>query len=174
MKIVKDLLPNRTYLIQRLQQPVKREGKYLVNPFSFGAGYSGLEKKIEETIAKIWSWDCMAAAEFENGIAQRVLKTIYEYSKLNNSATGSCTVDTGKEAYYLCRKEDEKGVKKTIKKLYSNEYSFHLKRPTYLKESFNEEEYLEKIAGWLELNNGFMFFKDKKMYERTLELFGIK
>jgi hypothetical protein len=166
-----DLLPNRTYLIQRLNEPAERKGKALVNPFSFGAGYSGLEQKTEETLAGIFSFDYMGAAQFEDGIVQRALKSVSEYFSANYFATGTCYLPDEKEVYYLCRKEDEKGVKKTIEKLYSNERSFYLKEPTWLKQSLNEEDFLKDRAGWLELNNNFIFFKDKKMYKRILELF---
>ena len=169
--MVKYLLPNRTYLIQRLNEPAERKGKALVNPFSFGAGYSGLEKKTEETLAKIWSWDYMGSAQFEDGIAQRALKSVSKYFSANDFAAGTCHLPDEKEVYYLCSREDEKGVKKTIEKLYSDERSFHLKEPAWVRQSFNNEEYHEKTAGWLELNNNFIFFKDKKMYKRILEQF---
>jgi len=167
----KYLLPNRTYLIQRLNEPVKKDGKPLVNPFSFGAGYSGLEQKTEETLAGIFSFDYMGSAEFEDGIIQRTLKSISEYFSANDFAAGTCLLPDEKEAYYLCSKEYEKGVKKTIEILYSNERSFYLKEPAWVRESFNSEKYHEKTVGWLELNNAFMFFKDRKIYKQMLELF---
>jgi len=138
-------------------------------------GYSGLEKKTEETLAKIWSWDYMSAAQFEDGIAQRVLKMILEYTKAGDFAAGTCKLDNKKEAYYLCKKEEQQEVEQIIRHLYLNERVYeHLLEPAWVRESFNDEDYHEKTAGWLEENNGFMFFKDKKMYEQTLELFGIK
>ncbi|MCX6710318.1 MAG: hypothetical protein NTV63_05215 [Candidatus Woesearchaeota archaeon] len=163
-----------TYLIQRLDKPVQRKNNAPVNPFSFGAGSSGLEEKTEEALANIWSWHYMGAAEFENGIVNNALKMISEYSQANDFATGICKLDDKKKAYYICKKEDENGVKKIITQLYDNENAIKLKAPALLKPSFEERKYFKDTLGWLELNNGFMFFKGKKMYAQTLEFFGIK
>lgn len=35
-------------------------------------------------------------------------------------------------------------------------------------------EYFERTRGWLELDNGFFFFTDREMWEKTRALFGVK
>ena len=35
------------------------------------------------------------------------------------------------------------------------------------------KEYFNDPFGWLELDNGFMFFLDKEMYEKSCQLFEI-
>jgi len=36
------------------------------------------------------------------------------------------------------------------------------------------EEWDKSRVGWLELNNGFMFFTDREMWEQTANLFGVQ
>jgi hypothetical protein len=156
-----------TCLIQRLEKPVGD-----TSPFDFGVGGSGLKESTEELISKIWSWDYMGAFEYENGSVQRAMETIQCYSIDNRAFTGNVEVGDHKLVYLLCEDGTESGVEKRINQLYNDERELYLKRPALFKDSIDKIR-ATNIIGWLELDNGFIFFKNKTAYNKALKLFGI-
>ena len=168
-------LPTGTHLIQRLNKPLGSP-----NPFSFGGGYAhgGLNKNAAELLSKIWDFDYMGSAEFEWGAVPAALEKIKAYSIANRASTG-IVAELGdayqppKKVYYVCEKGLEESVQQVITQLAENEREFHLKEFCGLRESLEGKEYFNRIGGWLELDNGFMFFDDEQMYRNTLEMFGI-
>ena len=77
----------------------------------------------------------------------------------------------GIDVYYLCEQGEEKELHRRILDIYNNEARLGLKRPAYFKEAVEGHEKYSRIKGWFDLENNFMFFIDKEMYEKTLKLF---
>ena len=156
----------KTHLIQRLKRPIER-----INPFSFGAGLrnGGIPKEGMDLLSKIWSFDYMSATEFEHGAVPEALDKIWDYSNENHATKG--LVHLPKEVHYICKKGTQEYVEDTIQKLYKNEENLNLNELTYLRKSIQGKD---NYKGWLELDNAFMFFIDKEMYRKTLDLFNIK
>ncbi len=111
----------------------------------------------------------MSATEFEHGAVPRALYKIWDYSNKNHAAKG--LVHLLKDVHYICEKGTQKYVEDIIQKLYKNENGLNLKESTFLRGSIQGKM---DIKGWLELDNAFMFFIDKDMYKKTLDLFKIK
>jgi hypothetical protein len=156
-----------TYLVQRLLSP---NPKGIFNPFTFGAGGNGgLSKEAIELVSKIWEFDYMGRGEFEFGAIPKALERIQNYSSEKKSVIGE--IKLAKPIFYLCESEEKVEVEKTIRKIAKNKQN--LLEPALLDEVVKGNENYQKYKGWLELNNGFMFFTDKEMFDKTLNLFGI-
>jgi len=155
-----------TYLIQRLEKP-----KGFINPFSFGATGNGiLSKDAQELLKNIWSFDYMGSSKFEWGAVPKALQKIAKYCGEGRAFTS--TLNLEKEVYYICEKKDKSEVVEVIKKLGKNEYEpFHLKEYCGFEKNLKGNEFAQRYVGWLELDNGFMFFVNKEMYDATSTLF---
>jgi hypothetical protein len=164
---------SNTWLIQRLQKPAKWTIETKKdNPFSFGGGLhnGGLSDKAMDLIRGIFQFDYMGSAEFEFGAVPTALQFLAEQASRNNLTFG--VID--KTIYYLCPKEYDVYVEDIIKQLRKDEYKLRLKEHCGLKDYFEDKsEYAKRNVGWLELDNGFMFFVDKAMWEKTCQLFGV-
>jgi len=159
----------RTLLVQRLVKPSE-----IVNAFSFGGGLinGGLSDDAFDLMKGLWSFDYMGASEFEWGAVPAALMEIARYSDSGNAQTGALSL--AKDVHYLCRDEDEAGVIATIEDLAINEYkNMPLKEYCHLQANLEGEDFAQNYAGWLELDNAFMFFVDREMYDNSLKLFGI-
>ncbi|KKS61783.1 MAG: hypothetical protein UV30_C0031G0001, partial [Candidatus Collierbacteria bacterium GW2011_GWF1_42_50] len=76
--------------------------------------------------------------------------------------------------FYICPQSYETGVIAVIKALLDDEHSLHLKGWCGLSDRVNHpDEYNQDKVGWLELDNGFFFFVDKDMFEKTKALFEV-
>ena len=164
-----------SYLIQRLQRPVGYD-----NPFSFGGGFKngGIGKENMEMLSKVFSFDYMGAAEFEFGAIPEALNKMIAFA--DDLVKGSMTTHwkalqwkTGKslkgdsKVYFLCHKDHRKDVKKRIASwAMGNNISGDPKCGVRLDASFIEHDNF----GWFELDNGFFFFTDKKMWENMCQL----
>jgi len=79
-----------------------------------------------------------------------------------------------KSIYVICNKNIQKEVETYIRKLAEGNNTIRLKESSMLDNSLDPvEDYDGQIQGWLELDNGFMFFLDKEMYDKTIKLFSI-
>jgi hypothetical protein len=160
----------RSYLIQRLNKPrvLKMQGVDLGDIFSFGGGllHGGLSPSAMDMLKNIFSFDYMGSAEFEWGAVPEA----FIFLAKNKLVCGSLQIDKGKTVYFICPKSYEAQVKVKIQEIYS--------RKTNTKEWVGLKEYFEKdqpqTCGWLEIDNGFMFFADLDMYQKTASLFGLK
>ncbi|MBT4376649.1 hypothetical protein HOD29_04710 [archaeon] len=157
-----------TYLIQRLSKPTG-----FVNPFSFGGGLvnGGLSDEAMDLVKDIWDFDYMGSAQFEMGKVPTSLHNIANYSVDNKAYANKIGLD--KDVFYICHQDMAESVEKMIRKLAIDERSFGLQDPSFFKQSLKGEKYSDKLGGWLELNNHFMFFVDKEMYARTCGMFGV-
>ena len=160
----------RSWLIQRLQKPSSP------NPYSFGGGYKngGLTDNAADLLGSVFSFDYMGAAEFEFGALPKALKKI---ATLNGSLVkGSIDVKTKNNntapVYYLCALDHREDVESRIMKFGKDEWSreINTKECVGLQDAIDASKYSRSL-GWLELDNGYFFFIDKDMWEKTCELF---
>lgn len=160
------------YLIQRLEQP--RESPL---PFNFGGGYKngGLSEEAMSLLKNIFSFDYMGSAEFEFGELPRAFQFIARnHEKYNSMEFVVKTKENNKAmVYVLCNREDSSDVRDWIKKKASDEYSMgHTKERVGLNQAINDSKCRWK--GWFDIDNGFFFFIDKEMFEKTKTLFEIE
>lgn len=189
-----------TRLVQRLSKPFSGFGPLKDNPFSFGGGLrnGGLSEKGMAAVRDIFSFDYMGAAEFEWGIVPATLSALVENRKSLIAITTTFPykdvalpynfpadkVPEGKATVYvLAYRDDLFEVGRRIRSWAKNESptsvewdgKMNLKEPTRLNSSLLlDEEYPSDVCGWLECDNGFFFFTDREMWERTAALFNVE
>jgi hypothetical protein len=152
------------YLIQRLKESTKKKVELNFENESNGAMSYGAMG----SLSSIFSFDFMSNEEFRYSIVNRGIEKIIKYSIEGTGTSG--IIELSSPLHYICEKNQERKVESLIQRL--NEGKVKLKEPTFLQESLeNPEE--TKIKGWMELNNGFMFFLDEEMYKKTAEIFRI-
>jgi hypothetical protein len=171
-----------TYLIQRLKKP---KGPFMIggvefkdNPFAFGGGLKngGFSDKAMNILRDIFEFDYMGAAEFEFGAVPEAVRFLAEQASRNNLVTGTVSLGENKNVYYISPKEYKEEVINRIKLLAKNK--IHLKEACRLDVYFDKEykknrPWINEVVGWLEIDNGFMFFVGKEMYDKTCELFDL-
>ncbi len=167
----------KTYLIQRLLPPYEGTGLLAMNPnpFAFGGGLrnGGLSDNAMKILGQAFQFDYMGSAEFEFGAVPKALSKILNYVNASECTVG--TVRLGiQEVYFLSSKRQENYVRTLLPLLYKDEYDVNLKEYCLLRESVNDEHNYRNVRGWIELDNGFMFFSDKKMFQNTCEILGIR
>lgn len=189
---------NRSWLVQRLNKP--RTGSSLLgsdNPFAFGGGMrnGGLSDEAMGFLREIWSFDYMGAAEFEFGAVPKALQLVAKAANDGKLTTETIVIpvdeiathweDNRKGAakrerpesgtvYLLCQEEHAGEAETRIRTWAAAEYN-DLKEPTRLARSLDPvSKWDGDTQGWLELNNGFLFFTDRTMFEKTCELFGVE
>jgi len=177
----------KSYLIQRLKAPITGHEK---NPFTFGGGLKngGLSDEAMDLIKDIFSFDYMGAAEFEFGAMPKALQKIAKNQKKYKGYEVSVETKDSKEkpkkaiVYVICQEEWIDDVKKMIREWakggYRRKYrtkELVLLRRGIIKKFFNCDPIPERnqTKGWLEINNGYFFFVDKEMFEKTKKLFEI-
>lgn len=159
-----------SWLIQRLKAPEKSAIPGMVfNPFSFGGGLSngGLSPQAAVILSTVCSFDYMGAAEFEFGAVPKAFKFIAE-----NKPTHHLLTSFGNNIYLIMPEAMKDMVIDRVVDIATNE-GFRSKEYVGLREQLigrNGKMYL----GWLELDNGFMFFTDEKMFIAFKDLFNIK
>lgn len=82
-----------------------------------------------------------------------------------------------REVFYLCSRDWEQEVESRVRGWASARHNSDLKEETLLAGTLRPHAEFERdglaTVGWLELDNGFMFFTDEKMWQGTCELFGV-
>jgi hypothetical protein len=183
-----------SYLIQRLLLPIKINKKdkkppsilTKLSPFAFGGGLKngGFGDKAYELLNTLFQFDYMGSAEFEFGIVPETMKKMlankqayisnlisvrYQYKswleRSENFQSGIAPV------YYICKQAEEEEVRKRIALLAVDNYS-NTKERVMLDLSLANST--ERVVGWLELDNGFFFFRDKNMYENIKLVLGVE
>ena len=179
-----------TWLIQRLQKPYPNS---IENPFTFGGGLvnGGISKEGMKLLSNIFSFDYMGSAEFEWGAVPAAFRFLAEQKFANNIVANvvdvsSDSLKTAQEfVYYVCPKPYEPEVIRRIKLLRNTpgcgtrDSEIQLKEHCGLKGFFDEKDeryakYAQKNIGWLEIDNGFIFFVDRDVYIKFCNLFGIQ
>jgi len=170
----------RSWLVQRLRAPFKGKadtplGKIVeANPYAFGGGMrnGGLQDEAMDLIAPLCQFDYMGSAEFEYGDVPRAFEKITKYKSAKTLSTDSVINFKTRKVYIICNADDSDEVKKRIKIWARKSYGEDLKEATRLKAALTDEKFGGETKGWLELNNGFMFFVDYEMFTGFSKLFG--
>ena len=166
----------KTRLIQRLHKPAKK----INNPFSFGVGLKngGLSDDAMELINGVFSFDYMGASEFEHGAVPLALQEMKECSLSAGLIASIMKTKKGEEVFLIIPSKHEKKIIQRINLIRNGTQrhgEFLLKEHCGLREYFDsDQEWNKKNVGWLELDNAFMFFVDKEMWQKTCELFELK
>lgn len=160
-----------THLIQRLEKP-----RGFINPFSFGGGLrnGGMSAKAMDILKTIMSFDYMGSAEFEWGAVPAAFEFIAKQAAENNIRVYSMKVNN---IYIYCLFPIQyfEEVYTRIKQLIEDEHKFRLQEHCGLKDViYPNARYTSSTVGWIEIDNGFMFFTDFEMYQNVCKLFGIK
>jgi hypothetical protein len=186
------------YLIQRLKKPFKQQSVLadLSNPFSFGGGLvnGGLSKDAMELLKDIWRYDYMGSAEFEWGAVPKSLQQIGEYSINGNltsfefevtSEVSDISYDFAKKrnkivkkkanaiVYVVCHKDFTEQIKGFITNMASKDKGYRLKESLNFKESICGFEYHTDTVGWHDIDNHYLFFTDKEMFDKISVVFGL-
>jgi hypothetical protein len=187
---------NHSWLVQRLEKPhsFKVAGKDVDNPFSFGGGIKngGLSEDAMSLLRPIFSFDYMGAAEFEFGAVPKALSKIAKFAEAGTLTTQEIEIPfteiarswqhkdtpdlrTGSIKIYVLCNADHDEVEARIRSWAAKDYNDDLKESTRLSAALRQEdEWDARKVGWLELDNGFMFFCDREVFARTAGLFGIE
>jgi hypothetical protein len=119
----------------------------------------------------------MGAGEFEFGALPDAMNIIASAFVTGQECMGSIIIKKH-TIFYICAKEHETDVIQRIRDLAANKV--RLKERSGLNESIDDKlriRYGEteprpiQYIGWLELDNGFMFFIDKGVFEKTVTFF---
>ncbi len=156
-----------TCLIQRLEKPFDAP-----NPFAFGGGLSngGFSADAMKILKTLYRFDYMGSAEFEWGAVPAAFQFLAKQSHAKKVVAGKVG-----GVYYIVPKSYEEEVKIRIEKLKDNEHSFSLKEYCGLKDALTQtEKRFHEPVGWIEIDNGFMFFIDEEMFNNSCNLLGIK
>ena len=179
-----------SWLVQRLLAPFKTENKLnaIANAFSFGGGYvnGGLSDEAMVLLKDIFRFDYMGSAEFEFGAVPEALSKIAKGAHEKEYVAfripvhyswkdwRSKDVKKGvRDVFVICNKADELEVTARVN-VFATDKHHHTKELVGFNSSLAEAEYSNKTIAWLELDNGYMFFKEKDCFEKMANLLGIK
>jgi len=166
----------QSYLIQRLKKAFPQGDAGI---FTFGGGmhHGGISDEAWGILNKIFRFDYMGAAEFEFGAVPKALDHIIRYVEKGDAAFGEMKIHKI-PIYYICHKLQEADVKVRIKELAAPTRKFRTKERVFLEETLAarvpENTVPEKkdrynfyldYVGWLELDNNFIFFIDKEVFD---------
>jgi hypothetical protein len=180
-------LQKKSWLVQRLNRPPKSSIMGLAdNPFSFGGGLrnGGLSPEAMDLLRPIFSFDYMGAAEFEFGAVPQALQgmagedlvatkieiplaeVIKPWDFVGEVPAGDATI------YLLTPKEVVDATVERVRDWASGRPN--LKEGLFLDRALlpKDDDWM-RTEGWLELDNGFMFFTSEQMWRATAELFGV-
>lgn len=184
-------------LVQRLHAPYPAQSDTpslvkLGETFAFGGGLrnGGLSDNAMDLLRGIFSFDYMGAAEFEWGAVPTALRRIAGnadsfiafaipitlatvaksmWDKSEETPQGGTTVKV------TCHRDQREEVTSRIRGWAANPHDDKLKEMTMLSDALRpgrpRRDY--DVCGWLELDNGFFFFTNREMFEKTAALFGI-
>jgi hypothetical protein len=163
-------------------------GVFKDNPFAFGGGLrnGGLTDEAMDLLRGVFSFDYMGAAEFEFGAVPKALQGLAD-ADLAAFVIAIPLRDAGRpwgnkdevpedataSFYVICRRDEANDVSARIRELVAG--GVRLKESTHIDRAlFPKEEWDQDTRGWLELDNGFLFFVDKEMWEGAAALFGLE
>jgi hypothetical protein len=166
----------RSYLIQRLKPPFKG-GASMNGVFSFGmVPGGGFNKEALNILSSVCEFDYMGASEFEWGAVPKAISTIYERKgqdicfRFSLPTTGKKMALIAMDIIVICPPDWKEEVQKRITGWAQDGQDDRLKEPTTLQYILKGGLWPNPVVGWLELNNGFMFFTDPIMAERFYKL----
>lgn len=136
----------------------------------------------------LWQYDYMGAAEYEWGAVPEALQKLAKADKLGvtsirvplkevppNWRDKSKEVPEGEgEVFILGPMDDLPEISERVIGFATNSYPENVRDSPRLDSALRPfDEWDGKICGWLELDNGYMFFTDREMFEGACALFGI-
>jgi hypothetical protein len=172
----------RSWLVQRLNKPRGRAA----NPFSFGGGLrnGGLSPEAVDLLSGVFTFDYMGSAEFEFGAVPQALQRMagaslatwsieIPFNSVLPSWNDKRPAPEGKgTVYVLAPKEWRKVVDANIRAWAKG--GGNTKDAVNLNTSLRPfDEWHSDTCGWLEIDNGFMFFTDADMWAKTCDIFGV-
>ncbi|GAA1436434.1 hypothetical protein GCM10009616_36200 [Microlunatus lacustris] len=184
----------RSWLVQRLQKPIEGRHGELVNAFAFGGGYKngGLSDEAMTYLRPILRFDYMGSAEFEFGAVPEAFQRVARYASGGSLKASTLSIPlhlakpgwrvpkgapkpTGEAVIYvLCNDDDTEGIHERIDEWATGREQ--LKETTRLSAVLlpaEREEWQPDTCGWFELDNGFLFFTDRDMWQQVCTLFGV-
>lgn len=161
-----------TWLIQRLKPKPKGAFEAKVEQV-FGGGMLMLKPDAWKLVQNIFGLEYMGAAEFEFGSLPKSWQKLAADAKELSACEARLASHPDTPVYVLCRKSQREGVINVLTELALDK--LRLKERSYFSEVLDpknkEQEYPVTTCGWYELDNGFFFFLDKEMWEKTTKLF---
>lgn len=170
-----------SYLIQRLCKAYPNtESPMSKIALEFGGGLirGGFTEKSYNQINKLFRFDYMGSSEFEWGAVPKSLKRIQTYMINNNEATGVVYICTN-PVYYICNKVNQPEIFNRIKDIQLNK--FRLKEHSFFDEALaarvpdnvvpekkDKYKFALDYVGWIDIENDFMFFLDKEIFEKLV------
>lgn len=161
-----------SFLIQRLKKPFNGFGQLKDNPFSFGGGLlnGGLSDEAMDLMRDLWSFDYMGAAEFEWGAVPKAFQKMAGHRLIT-----SCIHVDDRAVFILADVNHMEEAMGRVRAMAAGTYDGHTKERIGLREAIHPRaERGERVCGWLELDNGFMFFTDQDMFDGACRLFGVE
>lgn len=184
-----------SWLVQRLEP--KRSGLLgEVNPFSFGGGLlnGGLTREAMKLLP--FGFDYMGSAEFEFGAVPKALQTVAKFAddgalagwsfsfplsvvpapwtfKSHAEKTKPPSVAGQRATVYVLAPEAWKDECQARIKGWAAGKGPRTKESVMLSNTLRPGDYPPTVCGWLELNNGWLFFTDKEMFEATAYIFEV-
>jgi len=182
-----------SYLIQRLTKPWKDNPENplhkLANAFAFGGGLmnGGLSKEAMDLFKDVFRFDYMGSSEFEWGAVPEAFNMIaksikdyipyriaVEYHKEKYSWNSNDKTLCRKDVYIICKKEWKEEVNKRIKAYAMGKDYDKMGTKEGVQLSYSLADEKDRVKGWIELDNGYMFFVDNEMFLKTCNLFGLE
>lgn len=178
----------RSKLIQRLNKPPFNDDKFsrLTNVLAFGGGLrnGGISEEASRLLSKVINFDYMGSAEFEFGAVPKSLNRVWDnrekyitrtfpvhYSYSDGWGPQVKKIEGDRDIWVICLKDDLKEICTKIKTWAYKPSGTNTKEPILLDASLASKY---RSVGWMEIDNDFMFFSDKEMFEGMCELFEIK
>jgi len=173
-------------LVQRLLKPSNRGP----NPFSFGGGlrYGGLSEDVARMVAQFFAFDYMGRSEFEHGVVPEALGKLFGWANENQIENWefelpakSVYVPKGMGEKYKLHKGPfmmyalafrgwKEEAEKRIRDIARNGGKDLKESPCiYMAYLDSRKEDRSPVAGWIELDNAFMFFADPEMAKGVSE-----
>lgn len=170
--------------------------------FGGGLRNGGLREEALELFRGLWRFDYMGAAEFEFGgvpraferiarasedpglVGERVRIPLSEVQPHWDEIPKGARPTTRKHwktdgdgwVWIMCPRGWEAEVESRVRGWASERYNGGLKEATRLASALRPHHDFERdgtqAVGWLEMNNGFMFFTDREMWRGACALFG--
>jgi hypothetical protein len=185
---------HRSHLVQRLKKPFPNDSPMarLADTLAFGGGLrnGGLSAEAMGLLGDIFRFDYMGGSEFEWGAVpealQHIAKNVKKYKAFQFTIPLACVAKDFRDKsteeptgyatiYVICDKSHVTEVGERIVHWAANPYGGELKETTHLSNTLRPvHEWDTDVQGWLELDNGFFFFTDRDMWEKTAQLFGMR
>jgi hypothetical protein len=156
----------RSTSFQLLKIPLIKKGKVIIT-WGEEKSENGLSEEAKEIIRKIFTFCYMGKAKFEGGTVAKAIT--FMWNKKGELITGKVKTKTS-PTYFISLPEHEKHVRTVILNLsegIDRSEEMIVRQYTGFEKVLKDESYDEKLKGWLEINNGFFFFINYKMFKET-------